>query len=533
MRSVAQEVAVSFREMTMIEVREVIRRWQAQQGLREIARETGLDRKTVRRYVEALDELGVSRQAELDDAVVQAVGQRVQQRAAAEPSVERVKLLEHRDRIEQWLAGSKPLRLTKVHVLLQRDHGLDVSYATLRRFAMDELGWGMRKPTVLVADAPAGEEAQVDFGLMGTMDDPETVRPRRLYALVVTLCFSRYQFVWPTWDQTTAAVCEGLDEAWRFFGGVVARIIPDNASSMVSRADRLSPTIVDAFADYAQARGLFIDAARVQSPKDKGRVENQVAYVRESWFAGERFADLLAARHGARGWCRDVAGVRIHGTTRAVPREVFQEQELKLLRPAPQDTYDVPHWTEAKVHPDHHIQVLKSLYSVPTRFIGKRVRVRADRRTVRIYIRTELIKTHPRVAPGKRSTDPNDYPQERRGYAMRSVDALLLRAKERGEHVGLFAQRLLGGPLPWTTMRQGYELVRLCDRHGDARVDALCKRALDFDVIDVPRLGRMLKLAIAVEERASEGGKLRTLPNTAPRFARSSDTFATRKDGAR
>jgi transposase len=530
---VAQEVAVSFRELTMIEVREVVRRWREKQGLREIARETGLDRKTVRRYALVLEELGVARDVELDDALVHEVGKRVQGRAEHEPSVERVQLMEHRDRIEQWLRAKKPLRLTKVHVLLQRDHGLDVSYATLRRFAMDELGWGMRKPTVLVADAPPGEEAQVDFGLMDTMYDPQTDGMRRLYALVVTLCFSRYQFVWPTWEQTTVAVCEGLDEAWRFFGGSVPRIIPDNASSMVSRADPLSPTIVDAFADYAQARGLFIDAARVQSPKDKGRVENQVAYVRESWFAGERFADLQAAREHARQWCREIAGARIHGTTRAVPRDVFEAEELALLRPAPDDTYDVPNWGVAKVHPDHHIQVLKGLYSVPTRYIGKRVRVRADSRIVRVYLATELIKTHPRVAAGKRSTDPNDYPQEVRGYAMRSVDGLLARAKERGEHVGIFAQRLLGGPLPWTTMRQGYALVRLCDRHGDARVDALCKRALDFEVIDVPRITRMLKLAIAGEERASEDGKLRSLPSATPRFARSSDRFVTRKDGGR
>ncbi|HMJ12276.1 MAG TPA: hypothetical protein VK524_12715, partial [Polyangiaceae bacterium] len=239
-----------------------------------------------------------------------------------------------------------------------------------------------------------------------------------------------------------------------------------------------------------------------------------------------------AARESARLWCRDIAGSRIHGTTRAVPREVFEREELQLLRPAPQDNYDVPHWTTAKVHPDHHIQVLKSLYSVPTRFIGKSVRVRADRRIVRIYLRTELIKTHPRVAPGQRSTDPNDYPEQVRGYAMRSIDGLLARAKERGEHIDLFAQRLLGGPLPWTTMRQGYALLRLCDRHGDARVDAVCKRALDFDVIDVPRIGRMLKLAIAGEERASEDGKLRALPNASPpRFARSQEVFATRKDG--
>ena len=522
---------MSFRELTMIEVREVIRRWQAEQGLREMSRETGLDRKTVRRYVEVLEELGVARDIELDDALVHQVASRVQTRELPEPSAERQVLMEHRDRIEAWLTQKKPLRLTKVHTLLLRDHSVAVKYATLRRFVIDELDWGIRKPTVLVADAPPGEEAQVDFGLMGTMHDPATGRVRRLYALVVTLCFSRYQFVWPTWDQTTVAVCEGLDEAWRFFGGVVQRIIPDNASSMVSRADPLSPTIVEAFADYAQARGLFIDAARVRSPKDKGRVENQMPYVRESWFAGEQFADLRAARDDAGRWCREIAGTRIHGSTRAQPREVFEQNELSLLRPAPESTYDVPHWGDAKVHPDHHVQVLKSLYSVPTRFIGKMVRVRADRRTVRIYVRSEMIKTHPRVAPGKRSTDPSDYPTGKAEYAMRSIDGLRARLEKRGEHVGAYAKRLLGGPLPWTTMRQGYELERLCDRYGEPRVDALCKRAIEFDVIDVPRIGRMLKLAIAGEERASEDGKLRTLPSaTPPRFARERERFATRND---
>lgn len=524
---------MSFRELTMNEVREVIRQWQAGFGLREMARTTGLDRKTVRRYVEVLRALRVAADAVADDALVHQVASRVQTRAVPEPSAEREVLMAHRELLEGWLTQKKPLRLTKVHALLCRDHGVDISYSTLRRFAQDELGWGMRKPTVLVADAPPGEEAQVDFGLMGSMLDPETGRTRKLYALVVTLCFSRYQFVWPTWEQTTASVCEGLDEAWRFFGGVVSRIVPDNASSMVSRADPLSPTIVEAFADYVQARGIFLDAARVASPRDKGRVENQVPYVRESWFAGEKFADLGASRSSSRHWCLEVAGARIHGTTRQVPREVFALEELPLLRPAPTDHYDVPHWGEAKVHPDHHVQVLKSLYSVPTRYIGKRVRVRADRRTVRIYLGTALIKTHPRVAVGKRSTDPNDYPAGTAGYAMRSVDALLSRAKDRGEHVALFAHRLLGGPLPWTTMRQGYELLRLCDRYGDARVDGQCKAALDFDVIDVPKIARRLKLTIATEARAEQDGKLRALPGASPRFARSSHAFSTKKDGAR
>src|SRR6266542_2144211 len=262
-RGVVQEVPVSFREMTMTEIREVARRWQARQGLRAIARETGVDRKTVRRYAEALEALGVTVETVLSDELVHEVAQGVQARPEAEESPERATLTLHRQRIAAWLSEKRPLRLSKNHTLLDRDYGVAVSYATLRRYAIDELGWGCAKPTVRIVDAPPGEEAQVDFGLMGPLTDALTGEIRKLYVLLVTLCFSRYQFVWPTYDQTTATVCEGLDEAWRFFGGMPSRIIPDNASSMVSKADPLEPVIVPAFADYVQARNLFVDAARV------------------------------------------------------------------------------------------------------------------------------------------------------------------------------------------------------------------------------------------------------------------------------
>lgn len=521
---------MSFRELTMIEVREVLRRWQARQGLRAMARETGLDRKTVRRYVEALTALNVTPETVLDDTVVHEVARRVQARPDVAPSEERSQFEDHRQRIVAWLSEKRPLRLTKVHVLLARDHGVTASYATLRRYVQDELGWGLKKPTVRIVDAPAGEEAQVDFGEMGTHVDGLTGQTRKLHVLVVTLCFSRYQFVWPTYLQTTEAVCEGLDAAWAFFGGMPARFIPDNASAMVSKADPLSPVLVPAFLDYVQARGLFVDTARVREPKDKARVENQVAYVRENWWAGESFESLEAMRTSAAHWCREIAGRRVHGTTCAVPREVFEQEEQSLLKPAPSERYDVPHWSTAKVHPDHHVQVLKALYSVPTRYIGMEVRVRADSRTVRIYGKTaELLKAHPRVAAGQRSTDPNDYPAASAPYATRRVDGLVAEAKKRGQSVGAYAEQLLGGPLPWTYMRQGYELIRLCDRYGDARVDAVCERSLEFGVVDVPRIGRMLKQAWCVEASARAEGKVRSLP-TSPRFARDVASFATAKE---
>ena len=109
---------MSYRELTMIEVKEVLRRRQAGQGLREIARDTGLDRKTVRRYVQAAADGGSS------EASVQHVVQEVQVRALPEPSESRKLLDVHREKIAQWLQpterGKRALRLTKVHALLQR-----------------------------------------------------------------------------------------------------------------------------------------------------------------------------------------------------------------------------------------------------------------------------------------------------------------------------------------------------------------------------------------------------------------------------
>jgi len=517
---------MSYRELSMIEVKEVLRRHEAGQGLREIARQTGLDRKTVRRYVraagEADDGLG-------DAECVQQVVQAVQARPLPSPSEARKLLHAHRDRIAGWLApterGVRALRLTKVHVLLRRQ-GVEVTYATLCRFAHDELGWRERKPTVRVDDPEPGQEAQVDFGKMGTITDAVTGRARTLWCLVVTLSYSRMQFAWPSFEQTTEAVCEGLDAAWAFFGGMPARVLIDNASAMVTKADATSPRINDAFSDYAQARGIFVDTARVRRPKDKARVENQVPFVRESWFDGERFIDLEDARRSAAQWSGDVAE-RVHGTTQQVVREHYERQEKAAMLAVPTTRFDVPLWTDAKVHPDHHLQVQRALYSVPTRYIGRTVRVRADKVLVRIYLGGELIKTHARQAPGKRSTDPNDYPPGKDAYATRSFADIIERARKQGQHIGQYAERLFDRPLPWTTMRQGYQLLRLCDTYGAAKVEVATERALSFDVVDVPRIARMLKRAIQAEDDAQEQGKLRKLDQH-PRFAREAVTYATR-----
>jgi transposase len=518
-----------YRELTMIDVKEVLRRWSAGQEDRRIGRESGVDRKTVARYTNAAERLGLVRGRTLTDEEVHGVAQCVQSRPLVAASIEWNEVAQHRERIELWLggdAGTRPLRLSKVHTLLVRDHGVRASYDTLRRFASQQLGWRKKTETVRVDDPPPGQEAQIDFGEMGRLVDNEG-KLRKLWVLIVTLCFSRYQFVWPTFRQTTEAVCEGLDRAWWFFGAMSHSMIPDNMKAIIKTADALHPTLLDAFADYVQARGIFVDPARVRSPKDKPRVENQVAYVRESWFDGETFVDLNDARRGAEHWCREVAGARVHGTTRRVPREVFESIEKPTMLAPPESPFDVPTWIpRAKVHPDHHVQVAHALYSVPNRYLRKHVRVRADKTQVKIYFGTELIKVHPRKAPGGRSTDSNDYPTGKAIYALRDVDALIAKSKDKGVHIGLYAERLLGGPLPWTKMRQAYALLGLCQKYGEGRVEAICQSALAFDVVNVTRVAGMLKVAARPISPNDTQGKVVQLP--LPRFARPTGHFETR-----
>jgi hypothetical protein len=239
-------------------------------------------------------------------------------------------------------------------------------------------------------------------------------------------------------------------------------------------------------------------------------------------FAGETFIELAQARRHAEEWCATTAGLRVHGTIQARPVEVFAVEEQPLLLPAPTWPYDLPHYATAKVHRDHHIEVARALYSLPTRFIGQRVQVRADRHLVRVFHRGQLIKVHPRQAPGGRSTDPDDLPAHKTVYAMRDLTRLQSMAARNGAAIGTYAAALLDVPLPWTRMRSVYALLGLVKKWGPDRVEAACASALELEVINVRLIGRML-------ERGREATTIQpSLPGTviAARFARDPAHFA-------
>lgn len=517
-----REGAMAYREVTMIEVKEILRLWLARVPKQQIARTLGVDRKTVGRYIALATEQGLGPgqgSDALTDEQLEAILVRLKTGTGRPHGDAWERCVEHRAFIQQQL---EHVKLSKVRRLLRRK-GVHIPYPTLHRFAVTELGYGRRASTIPVADGEPGGEVQLDTGWVGWLEPDLFGKRRRFRAWIFTAVRSRHRFVWPVFRETTASAIEACEAAWAFFGGIFHVLIPDNTAAIVDQADPLDARLNATFLEYAQARGFHVDPARVRRAKDKGRVERAVQPVRDDCFGGEVLQTLEDARRRGRHWCRAEYGMRRHSTTRRMPLEHFEAEEQAQLLPAPTAPYDVPRWRDPKVARDQLAQVDRALYSLPRPYVGKVLRARADRVTVRFYDHGVLIKTHPRVPPGHRSIDPHDYPPEKAAYALRDLAFLQRQAERHGPHIGQLAAILLDGPLPWTRMRRVYALLGLVRKYGAPRVEETCGTALAFEMYDVRRLQRMLENGTAPPPAAP--------PPSAPsrplaRYLRPADQYA-------
>ena len=514
---------MAYREVRMVDIEQVMRRWLGGEKIRAVARATRTARNTVRRIAALAQKEGLQPgspwpQEDALGRIREGLGRPGNSESGESEHVLRAK----KQQIQAWL-NKEGLILTKVHELLVRE-GVAVSYSSLYRFASKECGFGSSASvTVRRLEGRPGEVAEVDFGRLGLLQELGGRKPRVVQGFIMTLDYSRLSCVIPVFNQDWATIIDCFERCLEFFGGCTKRIVIDNVKACVEVPDSYTPRFTHGFLEYAAYRGFLPDPARAYHAKDKPQVERTVPYVRERFFKGETFIDLEDVARRALVWSRDVAGRRIHGTTRSVPMEVFEAEEKTVLLPLRAERFDPPQWAQCKVHPDHHVRFGNALYSLPTRWIGCRVEVRGDRSLVRIYSRGELIKTHGRQKPGGRATDYSDYPDGRIAYAMRWPDFYRHKARDIGSAAGDFADKLLAGEFPWSRLRQAQKLLSLADRYGAARLDAACRRALDFDLIDVHRVARILEQSLELETTPPVVGKQTGLDL---KFLRPADHFA-------
>lgn len=144
----------------------------------------------------------------------------------------------------------------------------------------------------------------------------------------------------------------------------------DNLKDGVLKPDLYDPKFNRAYDELGRYYRTLIDPCRAGHPKDKPRVERVIPYLRDSFWRGRQFASLEEADREAPRWCLEVAGARIHGTTRQRPLELFQREEQPCLLPLPPEPWELAVWQRAKVAQDSHASVARSLYSVPYRYMG-------------------------------------------------------------------------------------------------------------------------------------------------------------------
>jgi transposase len=467
------------RAFDVIDVVEILQHWHAGRPKTVVAASLGVDPKTVRKYVAPAQAAGLVPggpalgRAEWAVLVGDWFPELVDARAR---SLTYPVLDGYRARIKQMLETNT---VTTVHQRLHDEEGLAVGISSFRRYVWREFPehTDQAKVTVLRPDVGPGEEAQIDYGFLGSWVDPLTERARRVWAFVMVLAMSRHMFVRPVLRMDAGAWVAANVAGLSFFGGVPRRLVIDNLRTGVDRPDLYDPKVNRAYAEMAAHYGCLVDPARRGKPKDKPRVERQMPYLRDSFWRGRMWTDEADMQAAALVWCTKVAGRRPHRSLDgAAPLAVFEAVEAPALAPLPPEPFELARWSAPKVGPDCHVKVGKVLYSVPWRLIGRRVDAREAQRTVEVFVDGTVVKTWARVERG-RQTDWADYPPEKVAFFMRTPTWCRRRADQLGPAVAeLVGELLAGGALHHLRAAQG--VVGLAEGHTPQRLDAACRRAI-------------------------------------------------------
>lgn len=256
-------------------------------------------------------------------------------------------------------------------------------------------------------ETPPGKQLQIDFGERNVEIDGQKVR---VYLFVATLGFSRRLHVRAFLNERQESWFDGLESAFRSFGGVTQEVLFDNARALVVRHDAATREVVfnDKLKAFAKHWGFTPRACAPYRARTKGKTENGVGYVKKNAVAGRSFATFEELEAHLAGWTRETADTRIHGTTGEVPNDRFVREEagaLKSISGIP--AFRVMREVVRTVQADCVVMVNDNGYSVPWQMISERVQVVvADGRVCILHAGKEVACHGELSGKRQRSIDP-------------------------------------------------------------------------------------------------------------------------------
>lgn len=218
-----------------------------------------------------------------------------------------------------------------------------------------------------------GEQAQVDWGEFKYEVEPNVYK--RIHAFVMVMGYSRKMFVEFTEDEKIETLIGCHERALRYFGGVPETILYDNMRTVVKHVNqtgenRWNDTFLR-FAEYQQFQPI---RCRPYNPRGKGKVENGVKFVRRNfWPRIQQFHSLADLNEQALNWLDTKCNTRVHKTTLKIPAIAILEENLRPFNPDPFFKAGI---ASRKVMNDCMVQYESNLYSVPHKFVGKRVSIK-------------------------------------------------------------------------------------------------------------------------------------------------------------
>lgn len=471
--------------------KDIIYRLRAGESERQISRDLGICRPTVHKY-----KLKAEVEGFLAGTTMPGEGDvRSSLGPAPQPPKTPSSLEPYRQIVQGYV--EQGLEMMAIFHRLKDDHKYRGSYSAVRRFVP------RLKPKAVEAfvrvHCEPGEEMQVDFGSVGDLFDPKSGKVRPAYAFVATLSHSRHQYAELVFDQKIATWIALHKSAFHFFGGVPRRVVLDNLKAGVVKALVIDPVLGETYRRLAQHYGFLVSPNRPRTPRHKGKVENGVHYLQRNFMAGQQFVDLPSANRRLLSWVMETAGARLHGTTHQIPLAVFREMEQSALQPLPTEPFTLCEIRTAKVHPDCHIVVDYSYYSVSYLLVGQEVEVHLHERVVEVYAGQELVRTHLRCHnKGQWRTEMADYPPYKAEYLTHTPAFCRQAARQIGPATAQVVEELLSDKV-LERLRSVQAILRLEQSVGGNRLEAACKRALYYGDGRYRRIKDILNAALDKE----------------------------------
>ncbi len=310
----------------------------------------------------------------------------------------------------------------------------------------------------------AGERAYFDYTDGIDIINSETGEIKKTWLMCGVMAMSSYTYGEFTFTQKRDELIRSIENSFRFFGGVTPYVTVDNQRAAIDRAHWYDPNVNPAFIDFANHWGFAVIPARPYQPRDKAANESGIGVVQRQFYQEvreQKFYSIDELNQSFRIYLERLnnAVMKDWGVTRS---DRF-EGEKNLLKPCPVHNWEVAIWKPAKVHADCHVQVLKKLYSVPYKFVGREVRVKVTAKLIEVFdLELNPLAAHARLLGSEiYSTDPRHYPEEKLALVQFSVQLALKSAERIGPETLNLVENLLNGQYPLRYLRRVQGILRL------------------------------------------------------------------------